>query len=85
MRDVPIADDLVRVLLPLVEGKGVSDGGKVAHPRRIGWVISMDDWVFQTSRGTPYPAATSNAEVRRAARHLGMPWIFHDSKHSNAS
>ncbi len=27
------------------EARGlVSDGGKVAHPRRIGWVISMDDW-----------------------------------------
>lgn len=51
--------------------------------RRV--AVSNYGWIFETSRGTPFRAASAGQEIRKAARHLGAEVTFHSFRHLYAS
>lgn len=51
--------------------------------RRV--AASTKGWIFETSRGTPYRAASAGGELRKAVTHLRAGVTFHSFRHLYAS
>lgn len=46
---------------------------------------SVNGWIFETNRGTPYRAASAGAELRKTVRHLTFEVTFHTFRHMFAT